>query len=373
MDIALYVDARNRWLGSESKHLLAKEYFVAGDVLSKHMLFITGLIHPDSLTLKPFFALQHGIYNLAVGHMPQNDGESALWYHRWFIYPYAKRDHLPYENRPGRLVPDFMARAFIEIPVLKYLVVKVLGPKDVYPKDFRANQQKHLKKTFEVIKKLSTLPIADKSIHQEYLKAFPGLAFYYSLNQVFHYNQWRSEGREKLLYEAWYVNHNEEQLRWYLAFETQFDSIGAEGMKQLYGKSLFKDLSLFYGAILNVTEDLILSDIIYGHFSCDSEHIKTYVRVRNLVAGEDGMENGLFFKLPEREFMVMYESFIERSYPYFYKYITRDKCNYTVHGVPVVIVVSNVDEAWLIESGKSAGYKYLDKLNQQLNKTNGGE
>ncbi|MDD2368401.1 MAG: hypothetical protein PHQ90_03800 [Sulfuricurvum sp.] len=357
LNVALYVYARDWLMHENAQHTKAKEYFSTGEVLSSHLGFLTFILHPDSLTLKPLFALQHGIYNLGIVHLPKEDAEDALWYHRWFIYPYAKQDALPKVNRYLWILFPKNDHSSL---IVRFLM-EDLSIKDIAPENYRVPQQRFLEKTFSVIEKLSTHPIRDPNMQREFMEGFPGLAFYYSLNQIYRYNGPAPAGRDNLRYEPWYTPHNEAQLRWYLSFERQMN---APQIQELYGKQLAKNQSLLYGAILNVTEDLILTNIDRMRFKCDSDYMQTYVRVRNLVAGEDGKENGIFYKLPKEEFNEMYYAYFEMIRPSFYKYISRDRCGYDVYGKAVLF--TSRSEKMEIDSAIESEKSYLNKLNQQL-------
>lgn len=366
LNIGLYAYARDWLMDANAKHIKAKEYFSVGEVLSSHLGFLTSVLHPDSLTLKPLFALQHGIFNLGVAHLPKEDAEDALWYHRWFIYPYAKQDALPKPNYYMRLIQP---QHDPDVTLLYRFVSSYIHSSDLMtnaeavPNNYRIPQQRFLEKTFAVIDKLSNYPISDPNMHREFLEGFPGLVFYYSLNQIYRYNGYGPAGRNNLRYEPWYTPHNEAQLRWYLSFETQMN---APQTQKLYGKQLAKNQSLLYGAMLNVTEDLILTNIDRMRFKCDSDYMQTYVRVRNLVAGEDGKENGIFYQLPEAEFDSLYDSFLAMSRSDLYKYIARDRCEYRVFGDHGKFATTNETEKMQFDFALGTNQIYIKKLNQQL-------
>ncbi|WP_345980465.1 hypothetical protein [Sulfurimonas sp. HSL3-2] len=356
LNISLYAYNRSWLMDEHAKYLQAKEYFTAGEVLASHLNFLTAILHPGSLSLKPLFTLEHGIYLLGASHLPKDDAEEALWYYRWFIYPYAKQDLLPKANRylwilfPQNNHSSLLAR----------ILMRDLTIKDIAPKNYRAPQQRFLENTFAIIEKLSTYPISDPNMQREYLKGFPGLAFYYSLNQIYRYNGPAPSARKAMRKETWYTPHNEAQMKWYLAFEKEMNT---SQIQKLYSKHLAKNQSLLYGAILNVTEDLILAKIGRMNFTCNGDYMQTYVRVRNLVAGEDGKENGLFFKFSKNEGYWMYDAFIQMPMSKFYKNVARDYCGYIVFGKDTF---SNVSEQWQTSTGNTAAGDYLDKLNQQL-------
>lgn len=357
INIGLYGMSRNSWVDNEEAlHVNAKHYMVAGDVLSRQMEVAHIIFHPDSYKMRPLVWLLHGIYNLGEKHLPDNDAEKAMWYYRFFIYPYASKDILPYSNlavkeffRP--YVPHFLGRTLLEFPLLGELFLYGNNVPDdkLAGKDFREPHIHFLKKSFELLETLSTKPIEDKNMYRAYLQAYPGFAFYYSIKQGYYYNGFHN--RSAFFEEPWYIEQDQKELEWYLKFEKLFDD---SQIQKLYGKQLAKSKVLLYCAILNITEDLIEITHIDGTFSCDGEAMKTYVRVRNLLVGEDankaplfwaskfqelkqlnaaqGKRGGVLFELSNQEIETLYFSYIHGSSPGMYKHIGKKVCGYTVYG-----------------------------------------
>ena len=355
----LYLMSRHSWIDNDdAKNIKAKHYMVAGDVLSRQLGFVTFFIHPDSYKLKPLFWLQKGIYLLGEKHLSNNDGEKAMWYYRFFIYPYSQKSILPYSNlwmNPyWSYIPRSVARGLLELPLLGKMVTRGIPPNTKAYKDYRKPQQEFLSKTFEILKTISTQPIADANMHRAYLQAYPGFAFYYSIKQGYRYNGHQGSRTINLYKEPWYIPHNKEQLSWYLKFEKKFEE---ESIKKLYGKKLDKNRVLLYGALLNILEDFIKTDMKTFVFTCKGEHIQDYVRVRNLLVGEDANKadlmysqnfkqlkrvnesqkekGGVLYRLSRGEINSIYDGFIQMPASFLYKYIARDICGYKVYGKSV--------------------------------------
>ena len=356
INIGLYVMSRNSWIDNEEAlHIKAKHYLVAGDVLSRQMEVVHIVFHPDSYKIRPLVWLLQGIYALGEQHLPSDDGEKAMWYYRFFIYPYASKDILPYSNlvvkehfRP--YFPHFLGRIFVEFPPLGPMFFYDNGIQDdkLVDKDYRKPQIRFLTKSFEILEDLSTKPIHDPNMYRAYLQAYPGFAFFYSLKQGYYYNGFQS--RQGLYKEPWFVEQDRKQLAWYLDFEKKIDD---KKVQKLYGKRLAKNKVLLYCALLNMTEDFIKITHINHTFSCEGVPMKTYVRVRNLLVGEDaGKEKllysskykelkqlnasqkekgGVLFELSNQEIDTLYFSYIS-GYGGMYKHIGVKVCGDTVHG-----------------------------------------
>jgi len=358
INIGLYAMSRYSWIDNEDAlHIKAKHYMVAGDVLSRQMEVAHIIFHPDSYKMRPLVWLLHGIYSLGEQHLPNNDAEKAMWYYRFFIYPYAQKDILPYSNlavkeyfRPW--MPHFIGRVFYEFPLLGEIFFYNqnirINHEYLVDQTYREPQIRFLTKSFEILEELSTKPIHDPNMYRAYLQAYPGFAFFYSLKQGYYYNGFQN--RQALYKKPWFVEQDRKQLAWYLDFEKYFSD---EKVQKLYGKQLAKNKVLLYCAILNITEDLIEITHIDGTFSCDGEPIKTYVRVRNLLVGEDankaplwrsskykelkqlnasqGKKGGVLFELSNQEIDTLYVSYIS-GYGGMYKHIGKNVCGYTVYG-----------------------------------------
>jgi hypothetical protein len=357
INIGLYAMSRYSWIDNEdSLHIKAKHYMVAGDVLSRQMEVAHIIFHPDSYKIRPLVWLLHGIYNLGEKYLPNNDAEKAMWYYRFFIYPYAKKDILPYSNlavkeyfRPW--MPHFVGRVFYEFPLLGeiffYNANIRINHEYLVDETYREPHIRFLTKNFEILEKLSTKPIEDKNMYRAYLEAYSGFAHFYTLKQGYYYNGFQN--RSAFFQESWYIDQDQKELEWYLKFEKLLDD---PIIQKIYGKQLAKNKVLLYCAILNITEDLIKITHTDGTFSCDGEPMKTYVRVRNLLVGEDagkekliwlskykelkqintsqGEKGGVLFELSSREIDAIYFPYISNAE--MYRYIGVNICRNIVYG-----------------------------------------
>lgn len=358
INIGLYGMSRNSWIDNEEAlHVKAKHYLVAGDVLSRQLEVVYAIIHPDSYKVRPLVWLLQGIYALGEQHLPNDDGEKAMWYYRFFIYPYASKDILPYSNlavkeyfRP--YMPHFLGRIFYELPLLGEIFFYNqnirINHEYLVDQTYREPQIRFLTKSFEILEELSTKPIHDPNMYRAYLQAYPGFAFFYSLKQGYYYNGFQN--RQALYKEPWFVEQDRKQLAWYLDFEKKFTD---EKVQKIYGKRVAKNKVLLYCALLNMAEDFIEITHIDHTFSCEGEPMQAYVRVRNLLVGEDANKapllrsskykelkqlnasqkekGGVLFELSNQEIDTLYFSYIS-GYGGMYKHIGNQICGYTVYG-----------------------------------------
>jgi hypothetical protein len=391
INIGLYGMSRYSWIDNdEALHVKAKHYLVAGDVLSRQMEVANIIFHPDSYKMRPLVWLLHGIYNLGAQYLPDDDAEKAMWYYRFFIYPYAQKDILPYSNlavkeyfRPW--MPHFVGRVFYEFPLLGeiFFYNEHIRHNHDYLVDetYREPHIRFLKKSFELLETLSTKPIEDKNMYRAYLQAYPGFAHFYTLKQGYYHNG--ENMRSAFFQESWYIEQDKKELEWYLKFEKLFDN---PKIQKIYGKQLAKSKVLLYCAILNITEDLIEITHIDGTFICKGEPMKTYVRVRNLLVGEDGnkapllrsskykelkqlnasqgKKGGVLFELSNQEIDTLYFSYIS-GYGGMYKHIGKNVCGYTVYGN----VYESPDHMTYWEKGADKSdadeyHRFLEKINK---------
>lgn len=89
--LLLYAEQRNKWMGEDNANLVAKEYYVADQVLNAVRAVLTIIIHPEFPVMAPLNALQEEIYKKGIPCLPDGDGEIAVWQHQWFGYHYTKK------------------------------------------------------------------------------------------------------------------------------------------------------------------------------------------------------------------------------------------------------------------------------------------
>lgn len=298
LSIFLYGYERQQWIKESTVYKEAKEYFVAGEVLADYRKIFASFIPPDSLLLWPLHTLQTAIYNSGTALIPKEDAEDAMWYQMWFIYPYSVRDYSPY------------------------------GTWEV--KHGRDDQQAWLEKVWVSVEKLSNPVFKDKQMYEAYLKGFPGLAFYYSLNQVFYYDEDVPNAIPYLRTIPKHINRNEMLRQGLITHKQEWDSAK---MDETFGRKYPKVKVLMYLSMMNVTEFLMQSSITAHTFRCDMNAVQDYVKARNALVGPDGEESGPIYALKPQEQEPLFAGFIDGTGPYFYKYMTKEICHYEVYGI----------------------------------------
>jgi len=294
----LYIYERKQWISDHTVYKDAKEYFVTGEVLADYRKLLASVIPPDSWSLWPLNALQQSIYDSGTALLPKEDTEDAVWFQMWFIYPYSVRDYVPY------------------------------GTWEV--ERGRDNQQAWLEKVWPRVEKLSHPVFKDTKMREAYIKGFPGLAFYYSLNQIYYYDKDVPRAMSYLRTIPKHIERNEMLREGLIVHQQAWD---AAHMDENFGKKHPKVKVLMQLAMMNVTEFLIQSSIIAHTFRCDMPAVRSYVNARNTLVGPDGERSGPIYALKPREQEPLFNGFINKTSPYFYKYVTKEICHYDVYGI----------------------------------------
>lgn len=157
INVSTYLFLRYETIDKNRANLLAKEYYVVGDVLFAFrkilMLpkFVTRIYYPEDYFIRPLEYLQRMIFNSGVKHLPKDDAEWGLWEYHFFVYPYARIMHTPGNPRKDAIIPHY---------------------------------QKTVDRSFEALRAIATKPIKDKKMNQEekYL-IYPVFAMFYEHQQ----------------------------------------------------------------------------------------------------------------------------------------------------------------------------------------------
>ncbi len=298
LSAALYIYERQQWINEGTVYKDAKEYFVTGQVLAGYRKILSSVIPPDNVALWPLTVLQQSIYDSGTALLPKEDAEDAMWYQMWFIYPYSVRDYVPY------------------------------GTWEV--EHGRDRQQAWLEKVWPRVEKLSHPVFKDKKMREAYIKGFPGLAFYYSLNQIFYYDKDVPKAMPYLRTIPKHIERNEILWEGLIVHQRAWD---AAHMDEGFGKKHPKVKVLMQLAMMNVTEFLIQSSIMAHTFRCDMPAVRSYVTARNTLVGPDSERSGPIYALKQREQEPLFNGFINKTSPYFYKYVTKEICHYDVYGI----------------------------------------
>lgn len=304
LSITLYIYERQQWINSKALHVEAKEYFVTGQVLSTYRKIVTEVIKPDNLILAPLNGLQHLIYNSGAPLLPKEDAEDALWYQIWFLYSYTQRDYIPYSDNPSYWDKQ-------------------------YP------QHRWLESLWPYLEQLATHTIADPNMQVEYLKNYPGLAFYYAMNQSFYFvkadNKMYSDEYNPLYYLITHQQHINRNRLMQSSMQRYHEMYDRQDMHNRFGKKHPKIEVLSIGAQLTYDEVLIRHSIINEQFRCDLPYLLDWVAYKNMFTGEK--RDGVLYQLNKRELKHMHTAFVDSPQEYYHKYIAQEICHHRVYAI----------------------------------------
>jgi hypothetical protein len=233
LTLFLYGYQRINWMGPESQHHQAKEYWIAGQVThAPRVLFERLTLHPDNVLLRPYIWLQQNIYNRGVEYLPSDDGEQAVWYNHWFIYPYARRSKRPYG-----------------------VLTKEPSPEMVVMLDH----------CWETMERISTLPIADPQMEHKALLDWPVMFSYYLLYQGYYTGPiWLAANRR--LTDPRLRDREYQVLAW-------LDSLSQRWIEERMTLEIWQDKPVVacfrQKNLLRLLQSLCLSLVYFGEFSCD--------------------------------------------------------------------------------------------------------
>ncbi len=234
---SIYISQRVIWLGEDNKHLKAKEYWVAGQVVYINRSLAGKILHPENPLLLPFRYLQKVIYHRGIKYLPGNDGEKFVWYNHWFLYPFAQKYIRPYG----------------------------IGDKDYEPKMVAL-----LDTCWDTMQGMMTKEIEDKKIYKEYLLKFPFLASYYATFQGHYTGKFLHSGSRKRTNEL-YMKKNNTILKW-------LDILYEDWEKNGYLDEIWRNYPFVANCrqllVTEVIQDIALWLPTEGTFSCDHPIMK---------------------------------------------------------------------------------------------------
>lgn len=257
-NIAFYINQRSDWMGDDNAHYKAKEYYVAGQVLYLYRSFLTKFIHPDIFILSPLSFLQDSIYKTGIKYLPDNDGEIGVWTDQWLVYPYSKKSRLPWNYT-------------------KYVNKHQKAPKLI----------ELLDRSWFAIESMATKPFADRQMYeQHYLRNFPGMVFYYSLNDGFYIGN-ITGSLFKLSTIPEFIQRSENILIW-------LEELKSNWQKSERTLAFLKEEprveALRQAAFAINAKFILISRIDTGRFVCDDPYWKMFKEVRRDYShGESGV------------------------------------------------------------------------------------
>lgn len=247
----LYGKQRIDWMGEDNGNLIAKEYWVAGQVVYTYRALLSELTHPDRKFIQPMTRLQWWIYDKGIEYLPKGDGERGVWTDIWFVYPYSKRMRI-----------TIGAHGYKPSPRMIALVERSWSALEVEATGNWADQQMRT---------------------QHYLRNFPGQAFYYLTNSGFLTGKMVGS-RTRYVQDDHLMQREKRLLSWLAKLPEHWK---AEPDISLFVKSHPKVDALRRVTMVELSANLIHQTIFKKTFSCDSDEIRRYLGERKELVGED--------------------------------------------------------------------------------------
>ena len=219
------------------EHKKAREYYaLSHHLLSYHMGLTVLFRNPDSFLLKPVNLLQDAMIDDAKKHLPENDGEIAMYHYMFKLYPYMQSHYYPSKDE---------AKAVTDL-------------------------------SYQVLKEFSTLPIKDKEV-REYsrYRLYPMAAEYFIYTMLAEYKTKRDgdiEYIEKVLTDSYKDTLKQQRLRdvgmWSL--------MHFEGLKKYERINDFIENNhlieiMYISDIVVPLREVMLGKVFHFTFRCDDE------------------------------------------------------------------------------------------------------
>lgn len=235
--VTIYFQERKIWMGNDNTYYQAKEYYVVGQVVFAHRKIFGYGLHPENILMRPYTALQKKIYNCGVKYLPQNDGERFVWENYWFLHLYTR---------------------------------KMLRPYGVGVKKYEPSMVELLDQCWESMEGMATHDIKDPQMKRDYYLGYPSLVSYYSLYQGHYTGKFMNAGTARRKTE-YLIERNYKTLLWLDQLESAWEQTGL--IHEIKTKYPFV-VACRQGTILDLLQDLALTIVSKGKFSCDHPLIK---------------------------------------------------------------------------------------------------
>ncbi len=288
----LYVKLRWEFMGEDNANLVAKEYFVAGQMVNAPLSIGSRFIHPENLLLKPYWLLQEKIYEVGIEYLPEKDGEKAVWRQKWFLHPYVRNHHKTKDWTNLKYSPD---------------MVELLD--DIW----------------QAMEVMATSDFADSQMqYNQYYRNFPGMASYWTINKDQYFE--KSFGSAWLMAEdSFLIDRTAQLVSWLMELEEKWQETE-------YTQGLINEHPiirvLHQGTLMGSFFMLIHKDIINKSFRCENDYVLMYRDVRNRFAAPKSP----LFSLPSQKRKGHKEAYIDSEYAHFFKRTLKQYCGYEIAG-----------------------------------------
>ncbi len=294
--LMIYAYQRIDWMGSDSRHYQAKEYWVAGQVNHAPRALLERLhLHPDNPIVRLYTWLQQQIYQRGIRYLPENDGEQAVWFNHWFIHPFSRKSLEPYGVFHKEPSPEMVAM---------------------------------LDQCWKSMEAIATLPIADSKMEHKALLDWPVLFSYYVVYQGYYTGPlWGAADRR--LIDPLLRKKEYQMLDW-------LDSLSQRWLDKQMSLEIWQDkpmvASFRQHTLLYLLQDLCLSLVYFGEFSCDHPLLeRLYQEYQDAMSNDPVRSSFLSWKrINPRQAELAYQISIYRGHGSTGNYLLNHVCGKTM-------------------------------------------
>lgn len=324
VQVFLYVGLRYEWMGEDNANLDAKEYFVAGMMVSAPLKLLTVSCHPENIIVRPFWNLLEGIYDKGSKLLPADDGEKAVWRQMWFLQRYVKKDRRTKDGHRRRYSPD---------------MVNLLD--DIWSS----------------LELMATKNYADKAIRVQHLKNFSGLATYYTLHDGEYLENTAGSG-PIMAKDPVHVARSRNLIQWLqeLELKWQEDSEVLAMIKKRPSIQVSRQL-----AIIGSLYRIIDAEIFSREFNCDSAATLLYVKIMEEFVGSKEHPSPLK-QLSVKRRERLYDAYVGNVIAHFHQIMFNEYCGYDVAGQEQRELLRNFDWEKKVHSLYKEEYRILEEI-----------
>lgn len=289
----VYIKQRLYWMGADTAHHEAKEYFVSGQPAFGVRRIAELFLHPENPLLLPYTKLQRVIFKKGEALLPKNDGESAVWRNTWFFYLYTRTSKMPYGVSSSS-------------------------------KELEPNMVRLLDSIWATLRKMATKPYACKKAERDYCLSFPGLATYY--------NTYSGHYKGKFIGSSRYVRSDSILMERKLLLLEWLDEIGQKWMSN----DLKNTIAIKYPGVaafrfvtqLRIVQDTLLSKALNNQFSCEDPLMKRLFKMYQDAMSDDISRNSflLYKKRNSEQAKILYNSAVYSAKGSSGKYLIEKIC-----------------------------------------------
>jgi|GEM_PF-6407014 len=261
----LYIGQRNHWMGSESAHLEAKEYWVAGQVVFAHRKIAEKYLHPENPMTWAYTKLQKLVYQKGTALLPKDDGEVGVWQNQWFLYLYARKSRRPYGVGDLKMEPKM-------IPLLN--------------------------NCWTALEQMATKPFEDSLMERQYLLSYPALARYYNTHDG-HYTGKLYDSGTLARKNSTIMRRLKMLIAWLNALDTKWNSTG---LREILNEKYSVVLATKFGTEMAIVHEIIFSKALHRKLRCDDIMVHRFHEMFKIAMSDDISKNSiLLYNLENRK------------------------------------------------------------------------